>query len=294
MTAIREVGKINKDTNLIDVTMWGLPGVTCLYLITSGKKCLIDGGTSSEARHLIKELEKLSAFPPDIIIITHSHWDHTQAIPRFLKKATEIGKEIEVMASENAISLLKDQSWNDVFHAGSFQNIENVIPLKEGDIIDIDGATLKIFEVPGHTQDSIAILDEKNKNLFVGDALGDKPNDKIFVPAFMPPFCNRDAFLKSIDKIKKINYKTLSLAHFGCIKDEEAKTILDEAATAWDKWWNLFEENEERLNDVDYIRNQIRESFLSNVSTEEYGDAVLNNIVIWLTMGFKGHKKEFG
>jgi glyoxylase-like metal-dependent hydrolase (beta-lactamase superfamily II) len=294
MTAIREVGKINKDTNLIDVTMWGVPGVTCIYLIKGGKTCLIDGGTSSEARFLIKELEKLSAFPPDIIIITHSHWEHTQAIPRFLKKATQMGKEIEVMASKNAIPLLKDQSWNDIFNAGSCQNIEDVIPLKEGDIIDLNSIILKIFEVPGHTQDSIAILDEKNKNIFVGDALGIKIDDKIYAPAFMPPFCNREAFLKSIDKIKKINYKTLSLPHFGCIKDEEAKTILDEAVSVWDKWWKLFEKNEKRLDDVEYMTNQIKENFLSGVSIEKYGDALLNGVVTWLTLGYKGHKKQFG
>ena len=86
MTAIRQEGKINEDNTLIDVEMWGQKGLCAMYLIENNKKCLIDGGISNQAQHLIDFLEKRNAFPPDIIIITHAHWDHTQAIPAFPKK----------------------------------------------------------------------------------------------------------------------------------------------------------------------------------------------------------------
>ena len=42
----------------------------------------------------------------------------------------------------------------------------DVTALKEGDIIDLNGLELKVFDFFGHTQDCIAILDESNKNLF--------------------------------------------------------------------------------------------------------------------------------
>ena len=90
-------------------------GTTAVYLIKGEKKCLIDGGTRNAASRIIKTLNNLNAFPPDIIILTHSHWDHTQAIPILRKKAAMEQKHIKVMASEAAIPLLEDQSFNKVY-----------------------------------------------------------------------------------------------------------------------------------------------------------------------------------
>lgn len=75
MTAIRQPGKINENTTLIDVDWMRIPGMLGVYLIESeesGKNCLIDGGTATEARRLVRKLEDLGAFPPDMVIITHS------------------------------------------------------------------------------------------------------------------------------------------------------------------------------------------------------------------------------
>ena len=164
MTAIRQSGKINEDTTLIDIEMLGVPGIFSMYLIESGKKCIIDAGTETEAQEILNKLKKLNAFPPDMIILTHSHWDHTQAIPFLSQEAEKMGKKIEILASAAAIPHLRDQSFNDAFGMGPYDNIENEItPLKEGDRIDLEGITLKIFEIPGHINDHIAILDEKNK-----------------------------------------------------------------------------------------------------------------------------------
>ena len=70
MSAIRQPGKVNEITTLIDIGMYGIAGATAVYLIEGDRKCLIDGGTRTEARRMIKVLRKLGAFPPDIIIVT--------------------------------------------------------------------------------------------------------------------------------------------------------------------------------------------------------------------------------
>lgn len=234
--------------------MFNVTGATAIYLIEGVKKCLIDGGTRNEASRLIKTLKELNAFPPDIIIVTHSHWDHTQAIPIMRKKAAMEQKRIEVMASETAIPFLEDQSFNKVFHEKEqFENITDVTPLKEGEIIDLGGISLKILDVPGHMKDHIAILDESTKNIFVGDALGYKVGDQAFAPSFMPPHWDRDAFYASITKLKQIDYTSLCLAHFGYIYGDEAKTILDEAISTYELWWQLFDNNVDKLDDIDYM-----------------------------------------
>ena len=48
--------------------------------------------------------------------------------------------------------------------------------------------TLSIYHVPGHVVDQIAILDERSRNLFCGDAIGAKFGESVFIPVFFAPF----------------------------------------------------------------------------------------------------------
>lgn len=253
----RAAGRINDNTSLIDIGMMGVSGVTAVYLIEDEKRVLIDGGTRTEAKRIIHSLNEKNAFPPDMIIVTHSHWDHTQAIPTMKKEAAKLGKSIQVLASETAVPLLENQSYNDVFKTGPYENILDVTPLKEGDEIRIGAATLRIYEVPGHHKDHIAILDESNRNLFAGDSLGYKVGDNTFLPPFMPPFWDMDAFHSTIEKYRQINFDSLCLAHFGCIQGDKAKRTLDEARATCDTWWNLYDRNADRLDDIDYMMEAV-------------------------------------
>ncbi|MFX1493528.1 MAG: MBL fold metallo-hydrolase [Promethearchaeota archaeon] len=291
MTAIRKTGKINDDTILIDANMMGVPSILCIYLIEAGKSCLIDAGTHIEARKTLKHLKELNKFPPDMIIATHSHWDHVQAIPFLCQRAKKEGKEIEILASAAAIPNLRDQSYNDIFEAGPFNNIEEEItPLKEGDIVDLDGITLKIFEAHGHMDDEIAILDEKNNNLFVGDVLGMKVADKVFVPPFMPPKWDKKAYLNSIDKFKKIEYETLCLDHFGYYYGNDAKSLLDESLANTDQYWGDFEENVEHIEDIPYLIENVLKKRVPESILEQYPERLVQAVVYWLSLGFKIYK----
>jgi glyoxylase-like metal-dependent hydrolase (beta-lactamase superfamily II) len=248
MTAIRRSGKINEDTTLIDYGLHGVSRVGAVYLIQAGKTCLIDGGTRDGAGRMLKALRGIKAFP-DTVIITHSHWDHCQAIPALRKQAARLGKEIKVLASERAVPLLEDQSWSEP----GCENITGVTPLEEGDVVDLQGVTLRILDTPGHCKDHIAVLDEKNRNIFVGDAIGVKVGDNVFVPPFFLPFWDRDAYYATIGKLKQVDYDTLCLAHYGYIYGDEAKSILDESVVTYERWWQLFEQNVEKLDDLDYM-----------------------------------------
>ena len=55
---------------------------------------------------------------------------------------------------------------------------DKIIPVHEGDVIDLGDRPLKIIDIPGHTNGSIAILDERNRILVSGDSV---QNSKIFM-----------------------------------------------------------------------------------------------------------------
>lgn len=258
MTARRIPGKFNPNTTLIDIGMGGVAGITGVYLIQGQRSCLIDGGTRREAMRLMKELRKLDAFPPDMIIITHPHWDHTQGVPTLLREAKKIGKQIQVFASADAIPQLADASSNEIFGGGPYEVITGVSAIRDGESIDLGGITLRAIDVPGHCHGHLAILDETNGNIIVGDAIGDKLADDIFLPPFMPTTWNADAFLRSIHKLKRISYETLSLTHFGVISDSEAKEILNESVENYHRWWQWFDKHADRLDDTRYLLSAMR------------------------------------
>jgi len=69
----------------------------------------------------------------------------------------------------------------------------------------------------------------------------------------MPPSWDPGAFLSSINKLKQVDYDSLCLAHYGYIYGDEARSILDEAVSTCETWWQLFERNADKLNDAAYM-----------------------------------------
>ena len=177
MGYIKEDAKINDTTWLIDAvykTNEGLmSGGTAAYLIKTEDRsnCLINPSTYSGAEYVYQNLKKIGAWPLQKILITHSHWDHTQGIFYLQEKIEEDNlPEIEILASEKAMPYLLDQSYNTCFvleeiYSAKLPNIENAIPLKEKVILNSD-YILDIFETPGHTLDHISIYDPQTKTLF--------------------------------------------------------------------------------------------------------------------------------
>ncbi len=275
MSAMRREGTINDHTSLIDTGYLGVAGASAVYLVKGARKCLIDAGTARDARRVIGKLKQLNSFPPDLVIVTHSHYDHAQGIPALRREASRMGKTVEVLASERAVPLLADQSWNVVYGAARYEGIHDVTPLKEGSVVDLGGVSLRVMEVPGHSVDHIAILDEDAQNVFVGDAIGDKIGDGTFLPPFNPPSWDPEAFGASLKKLRRLNCNGVCFAHFGYVYGDEAGEIFDEAERVCSAWWSLFREHASRLQDTSFIRDAIMRELAPAVPDLEVQSASL-------------------
>jgi len=84
------------------------------------------------------------------ILITHHHWDHTQAIAT-LKRAFAVKVSGPAAEADKIAGLDK--------------------PVRGGDGIMIGNVEIKIIDTPGHTLGHVCYFDAKGKNLFTGDAL---------------------------------------------------------------------------------------------------------------------------
>jgi len=286
---IYKEGKFNDNSFLIDGFLFGALRSLALYVIENNEtRILIDTSTADQAKRIIERLKLYNIYPIHKILLTHAHWDHTAGVNELKALMTDV--DIEVLASEKAIdNLKKPAAMNDVFEA-TVEPIEDVTPLKEGDMINLNGLKLEVFNFFGHTMDSIALLDEKNRNIFTGDAIINKSGYTYIQPIFMPPEFNEPELLKTFQKLRNMKDKlnSITLAHFGVWTDEDFETILDEmeeihfkTKNAIIQWYN------ENLSSRE-IALKYFETFIPNSKMVEYG--LLDNLEMnigWLIEGLK-------
>jgi len=104
----------------------------------------------------------------DKIILTHGHLDHvggTEGIANSLN--------VPIIGPEKG-----DLFWLEQLEAQSqrfgFPNTSSFTPtawLEEDEIVNVGNIKLKVLHIPGHTPGHIALLDEKSKQVIVGDIL---------------------------------------------------------------------------------------------------------------------------
>ena len=120
-------------------------GVRCFLLTGSEKALLIDSGRELHtARDIAESLTDL----PVMLLNTHADGDHTGSNEQF-----------------ESFYMHPDEEAH--FRRGGRGG--TIIPVREGDILDLGGRELRIIDLPGHTPGSIAVLDVGNRVLISGD-----------------------------------------------------------------------------------------------------------------------------
>jgi len=117
------------------------------YLLEENKKAVIfDPGT---AQPVLRELEKHS-LQPEAIWLTHHHVDHIGGVATLVQRF-----QIPVYAPAGDLSRLP-------FPA---------LPVHEGDLLDFQGFSFEVLEIPGHTLNHVAYFCAKEELLFSGDTV---------------------------------------------------------------------------------------------------------------------------
>lgn len=286
---INKEGKFNDNTWMIDGYLFGGKGTLSIYIIENeGKRMLIDASVKTSIPKIIDKLKEFKIYPISKILLTHSHFDHVDGVNLLRKVMNDT--DIEVLASDKAIKNLKNPSnINGVFEVET-EPIEDVTPLKDHDVIDLNGLKLEVLNFFGHTMDSIALFDSKNKNIFTGDAIIDKSSINYFQPTYMPPDFHENALLATFQRLRNMKNKlnSISLAHFGVWTGEDCVNIIDNMEELHFNTKNSIIEWYKENPSFNYLALKFHEKFIPNSKIIKLGYIeILEQQMKWLVEGLK-------
>ena len=176
------------------------------YLVMGSKRALLfDTGLGiGDIREVVRQLTQL----PVTVLNSHTHFDHIGGNSQFNEilgadtpytRANSRGashEELkEILAPGRLCGSLprnfnRDSYVIPPFHISRF--------VKDGETIDLGARKLEVLQTPGHTPDSLSLLDRKNKLLFTGDTFYAGP---IFLYV---PESDVTAYGRSIERLAKL------------------------------------------------------------------------------------------
>ena len=197
----------------IDGDTWRIEnGMVRFFLLRGAEKALLidTGMTVRHARQLASALAGL----PVLLLNTHSDGDHTGSNEQFESFYMHPADEPRYRSSGKG---------------------GKVIPVQDGDEIDLGNRKLRIIHLPGHTPGSIAVLDVSRRVLISGDPI--QEHGRIFM---FGEHRNMPDYVRSLEKLEKMTAEFDEIwpshADFpvspGCIRKlrEGAQRILDRKA----------------------------------------------------------------
>lgn len=134
---------------------------TGYFVIGEEKVCVID--TMNGFTDIMSVIRGITD-KPVVVVNTHGHGDHIFGNVYF-DEAHINPKDLKLAEEMCAIPEFVEACAKYGMSMPPFKAI------KEGDIIDLGGRTLEVFELPGHMPGSIVLLLREDRVLFTGDAV---------------------------------------------------------------------------------------------------------------------------
>jgi glyoxylase-like metal-dependent hydrolase (beta-lactamase superfamily II) len=135
------------------------------YILGRKRAVLVDVGHQRHVNHLLRGMEAdgISLDMIDLIVITHCHPDHHEAVPSFLNGRVKVTyhREEETYLREEGGALYQ-------MMGVPVPRIPLEFYLKEG-ILEVDGDRYQIIHTPGHSPGAICIYWAERKVLVTGD-----------------------------------------------------------------------------------------------------------------------------
>jgi glyoxylase-like metal-dependent hydrolase (beta-lactamase superfamily II) len=176
---------------------------TISHLIVGEKRALLfDTGIGVlPIRPVVERITSL----PVTVLNSHSHYDHVGGNAEFASILAIDSEYTRTNMAGFAHEQIAEDFNPDAFCKGAPEGINLATHVtrpwqasgyvKDGEILDLGGRKLEILQVPGHTPDAVALLDQDNGLLFTGDTFYDA---ELWL---FDPETNLDDFARSIARL---------------------------------------------------------------------------------------------
>lgn len=173
-----------------------------MYLIRGERRdFIIDTGLG--APHVAEMAAHLQPDKPAVIVNTHYHWDHVWgngALPDALIVSHALCREM--IASE----------WDDMMQENDrycLGDVEMTLPdLVFQKELYFPEDRVRLLYTPGHTIDSISVLDERDGVLHIGDNIGDAGGDVL--PGL---YCDKHYYMDTLGIYGELDFDTCVSGH---------------------------------------------------------------------------------
>ena len=265
------------------------------YIIKGRKKRLmIDAGINLMGPAYIASLEKIfgDANALDYVFATHSHFDHLGAIPYLKRKLPSLqagaaGRVATLMKKQSVLDLMttlselqrfffQDTVGNEDVH---IEPVDFEIHLKEGDRLDLGGVTCEVYDVPGHTGDSLAFFIPEIRALFAGEAYGIPEGDKDgeVQVEFLSSY---EDYVASLEKMIRLQPKLIGMAHLWVFTDDDATGFLRRSLEATPRYRQLIETYLDAANgDIDVaVQSMVKKEYDEKGTIAQPREAYIENL----------------
>ncbi len=218
----------------IDDMHLGHPQVIATYLLTGDEPALVDPGPDSTLPALEAGLAAHGMGLGDIrsILLTHIHLDHAGATGSIIARNPHVKIYVHTIGAPHIIDpsrLLKsaNQLYGEMMGTLWGQTVpvpsESVITLEGGEMLDLGGRTIHVFDAPGHAKHHVIYLDQQSGGAFIGDNGGVRLPELPFArPATPPPDIDLEAWDGTLLMLDELMPSWLMLTHFGAYADVES------------------------------------------------------------------------
>ena len=163
---------------------WALGGpFAWVYLVQAPRPVLLDTGMTFMTDLLIRQIRHILG-PQALwgIVHTHSHFDHLGCTaqlcdefqPQYVAAHPRVQRVLDNPSAQTLIAMLNDQLAELAGPGGErFRLPAALQAVQGGEVLDLGaGVTLRIWDTPGHTRDSISLEVLPDRLVVVGEATG--------------------------------------------------------------------------------------------------------------------------
>ena len=159
----------------------GIDFECCIWLVEGREQALlVDTGLG--LGDLRGEVDALTGGKPLTVVNTHGHGDHSGGNWQFDRVYLHPAALPDAEAAPEMTAIFASPEEMEAIRRQTAERPPELCPLREGEVLDLGGRRLEVYEIPGHTPGDLAFYDRASGLLFSGDSMVQAMDVLLVVP----------------------------------------------------------------------------------------------------------------